>query len=203
MSNILTAKIKIKGNRPLFWHHFGRDAIPLEKQERTGVAGNDPEEWKRTVLHTKDGQLYVKGNYAFSCLVGGARFTKKGRGSIQSLVAATLQIQEERILIDRYIPGFDSSNGGLPNELPEDSDLPVYLDVRSVRNPGTKGRNIRYRVVASPGWTANFTIEWDSTIVSRSEMEAVAIDAGKLVGIGNGRAIGMGRFVVEGFEIEG
>jgi len=39
MSNILQAKVRIKGTRPLFWHKFGPDALPLEKQERTGVAG--------------------------------------------------------------------------------------------------------------------------------------------------------------------
>lgn len=44
MGNILNATVSIKGIRPLLWHAFGPDAIPLEKREKTGVAGNDPEE---------------------------------------------------------------------------------------------------------------------------------------------------------------
>jgi len=42
---------------------------------------------------------------------------------------------------------------------------------------------------------------WDKTVISRAEMEAVTLDAGKLVGIGNGRSIGMGRFEVEKFAV--
>ena len=142
--NILTAKVTIKGVRPIFWHRFGPDALPLEKQEKTGVAGNDPEEWKKTVTATSDGQLYVDPSYIFGCLRDGAKYTKKGRGSIQTLVVATLQVTDNLILFDRYLPD------GL-NSLKDDPTQPVYLDIRGVRNPSTKGRNVRYRVAASPG----------------------------------------------------
>jgi CRISPR/Cas system endoribonuclease Cas6 (RAMP superfamily) len=73
--------------------------------------------------------------------------------------------------------------------------------VRGVRNPSTKARNVRYRVAASKGWTCTFHLLWDKTIVSRAEMETVLIDSGKLVGIGNGRGIGMGRFEVAEFTV--
>jgi hypothetical protein len=113
------------------------------------------------------------------------------RGSIQSAVAATLQVADDRVLVDRY----------LPDPLPTDIEAPVYLDIRSVKNPATKGRNVRYRVAASPGWALTFHILWDKTIVSRGEMESVVIDAGRLVGIGDGRAIGFGRFTVNSFDV--
>ena len=198
MSNILTAKLTVEGIRPIMWHKFGPESLPLEKQEKTGVAGNDPIEWQRTVLFTNEGQLYIRNDYVFGAFRDAARYTKKGRGSIQRLVAATLQVIPDRVLLDRFIPGF---NGGLPDEMPTDPELPVYLDIRGVRNPSTKGRNVRYRVTASPGWRCEFTLMWDATVVSRGEMEAVAIDAGTLVGFGDGRSIGMGRFKIESFEI--
>jgi len=204
MGNILTAKVKIKGTRPLFWHHFGEDALPLEKQERTGVAGNDPVEWRKTVLATKDGQLYVEGSYLFSSMKEGARYTKKGRGSIQTSLVATLQVIDDRVLINRFFPGFPNGHAFdvlQVDEPPRDPDELVYLDVRGVRNPATKARNVRYRVAASTGWLAEFSILWDRTIVSRGEIEAVSIDAGRLAGIGSGRAIGLGRFSVEAFEV--
>jgi len=147
-NNILTATVTITGDRPLMWHRFGPESIPLEKQEKTGVAGNDPEEWKRTYLANKDGQLYLRGDYLFGCIRDGAKYTKKGRGSIQSMVTATLQVTTDRVLVDRYIPGW---NDGPPAELTTDPDEPVYLDVRSVKNPATKGRNVRYRVTARAG----------------------------------------------------
>lgn len=198
--NIVKATIKIKGIRPLFWNVFGPDSIPLEKQERTGVAGNDPEEWKRTVVYTKEGQLYLPGSYAFGTLRDGSKYTKKGKGSIQTVLTSTLQVLDDRILIDRYIPNYNGN--GLPDTLPTDPDEPVYLDIRSTVNPSTRARNVRYRVVASPGWHAVFHAQWDKTIVSRGEMEAVCIDAGQFCGVGNARKIGMGRFEVEAFEID-
>ena len=199
MGNILTATVKIRGTRPMLWHRFGPDAIPLEKQERTGVAGNDPEEWRKTVLYTKAGQLYIEPTYVFGCLREAAKYTKKGRGSIQKLVQATLQVVDDRVLIDRFIPGVE--DGKLPDELPTDPDEPVYLDIRSVRNPNSRGRNVRYRVAANHGWATEFTIQWDATIVARDQMEAVTIDGGNLVGLADGRAIGFGRFEVEEFTI--
>jgi len=192
MANILTARVTIVGTRPLLWHVFGPDAIPLTKQERTGVAGNDPEEWHTTYSMTPQRQLYLDPSYIFGTLRDGARHTKSGRGSIQSNVTATLQVVDDMVLVDRWMPDGDP----LP-----DKTLPVYLDVRSVRNPATKGRNVRYRVAASSGWCATFTLEWDKTIVNRQQMEAVAIDAGRLAGVGDGRSMGMGRFAVDAFDV--
>ena len=191
MSNIIRATVTIKGTRPILWHHFGPDAIPLEKQERSGVAGNDPEEWRKTVLMTKDRQLYVEPTYIFGMCRDAAKYTKKGRGSIQTAVAATLQVAEERVLVDRFVP---------EEPIPTDPEEPVYLDVRSVKNPATKGRNVRYRVAASSGWATTFTLIFDRTVVSRAEMEAVLRDAGTLVGLADGRTVGFGRFTVESFE---
>jgi hypothetical protein len=192
MSNIINASVSICGLRPLLWHHFGPDALPLTPGERTGVAGNDPEEWNKTVLMTRDRQLYIEPSYVFGMLRDAARYTKKGRGSIQVALCATLQVTDARILVDRYVPEFP---------IPTDPELPVYMDVRSVRNPSTKGRNIRYRIAASPGWSLTFHILWDKTIVSRSEMQAVLHDAGQLVGLCDGRSIGFGRFTVDSIEI--
>lgn len=191
MGNILTATITIKGMRPLLWHAFGPDAIPLEKRERTGVAGNDPEEWHKTVLALSNGQLYLHPSYVFGAIRDGAKYTSRKRGTIQPFVSATLQIADDVVLVDRY----------MTDPLPTDPTAPVYLDIRSVRNPTTKARNVRYRVAASSGWLLNVNIFWDKTIVSRGEMEAAITDAGRFVGLGDGRTIGYGRFSVEQFTV--
>ena len=203
-NNILRAKVSIVGTRVLLIHKFGPEALPLEKQEMSGVPGNNPDEWRKTMMLTKDGQLYVDPSYMFSSIRDGAKYTKRGRGTIQSNVAATLQVADDRVLIDRWIPGFP--NGSICDpasmEMPptDDSEL-VYLDVRGIRNPSTKSRNVRYRLACSKGWRCSFTIEWDRTIVDRNQMQAVLIDAGKLSGIGDGRSIGYGRYMVAAFEI--
>ena len=195
-NNILTANVAIKGQRPLMWHAFGPDAIPLEKQERTGVAGNDPEEWRKTVLALPSGQLYLQPSYIFGAISEGAKYTSRKRGTIQPFVQATLQINDDVVLLDRFLP-----DPTLQSPPPADPMQPVYLDVRSVKNPATKARNVRYRVTAASGWALTFNIFWDKTIVSRGEMEAAITDAGRFCGLGDGRKIGFGRFSVEQFTV--
>ncbi len=189
-----TAKCKIRGIRPLLINCFSNDTISLERKARTGVAGNDPEEWKKSYTATKDGQLYVEPSYIFGCLRAASFHTKSGRGSIQAKFSATLQVLTEKILFNRYIPKL--------NEFLECSqEDPVYLDVRSVKNPGTKGRNVRYRVAMSTGWETEFEIQWDNTIISSGQVEQVLLDAGSLIGLADGRSIGFGRFEVVSLEV--
>lgn len=188
--NIVRARVTIRGARDFLQHAFGPESIPLEKGERTGVAGNDPLEWKKTCLVTKEGQLYIRGSYIFGCIRDGAKHTKKGKGSIQAVVAATLQIEESIVLIDRFLP---------KGEPTTDPTEPVYIHVCGVRNPSTKARNVRYRLACSPGWTCSFTILWDKTLVARDVMRAILNDASILVGLGDGRSVGNGRFEITSF----
>ncbi len=190
-NNIAIAEVRIIGIRPILWHRFGSDTLSLEKREKTGVAGNNPEEWKKTVLKTQNNQLYIEPSYIFACLREGAKYTKRGRGSLQSVVSATLQVLDDKILVDRFLPDSITTN----------IEEPVYLDIRGVKNPVTKSRNIRYRVCSSSGWKAIFHIAWDKSIISKFEMNSIAIDAGMLSGVGDGRSIGFGRFKVEEFLV--
>ena len=193
MANIVMARVSIQGTRALLQHRFGPEALPLEKAERTGVAGNDPAEWRKTCMVTPTGQLYVERTYIFGMLRDAARHTKKGKGSIMPLVAATLQVEEGEVLLDRWLP-----KDGDPTT---DRTQPVYIDVTGVRNPSTKARNVRYRLAASPGWKTTFTILWDKTVVAREQMRAVVTDAGMLIGLADGRSVGYGRFTVQSFEM--
>lgn len=194
--SISTAIVKIQGNKPLLWNHFGPEVIPLTTREKTGEAGNDPSEWRRTVLKTPKGQLYLEPSYIFGTIRDGAKHTTRKRGTLQPFVAATLQISDERILVDRFIPPKIES-------LEQAKDQPVYLDVQSVKNPATGARKVRYRVAASSGWKAEFTISWDNTMVSEHEMETAVGDAGRFAGLGDGRRIGYGRFEVLEFKVNG
>ncbi|MGP1906795.1 hypothetical protein ACTSEZ_01400 [Metabacillus sp. JX24] len=184
------AKVKIKGSKPLLIHMFTTETLSLERRERTGVAGNDPEEWKRTYTVNEEGQLYVHPSYVFGSMREASKYTKSGRGSIQPKLSATLQLLSSRIYFNRF----------MPEEITRNENEPVYLDVRSVRNPSTKGRNVRYRVALSTGWESEFEIIWDNTLVATHQIEAVLYDAGMLVGLADARSIGYGRFEVKSIE---
>jgi hypothetical protein len=199
LGNLLTAKVQIEGTRTLIWNHFGVDAIPLEKQEREGTPGNNPEEWRKTVLTTADGQLYLLNSYIFRCIRDASPFIKRGK-AYQTAVAATLQVVEDTLLLpDLYLP-----QKPMPIEQGQSSDKApsVYLLVAGVKKPATGKRNIRYRIAAKPGWQCEFTLLWDKTVISRDEMKALCLSAGQMVGIGDGRAIGFGRFVVREFKVQ-
>src|ERR1044071_865881 len=104
MSALIRARVVIRGTRPLLQNQFTQDSIPLKKREKTGVAGHDPEEWKRSAMIAENGQLYVRAESVWSMLVGGAVFTKKGGGSIQPIVRATLLVLDDRVMLDRKMP---------------------------------------------------------------------------------------------------
>lgn len=201
-SNLTIVTVTIRGTRPLWQHQFGPDALPLTPREKTGVAGNDPDEWRRTCMIDRNGRPYLHSTYLFAVVRGGGRYIKKGRSNIMTSIAATLQIMEDPIFIhNRFWPGYETINKRDFNPKtavapPQDPTQPLYLDVRGVRNPSTKARNIRYRIALAPGWETTFTIQFDRSIVSRTQMHSAIIQAGELVGIGNGRTIGMGRFEV-------
>ena len=190
---IAYAEVSIRGTRPLLWHRFGIEALSPDRKTKRGVAGNNPEEWRKTILQTSTGQLYLEPSYIFGCLRDGAKHTPVGRSSLQPKIVSTLRIRDNQILIDRWVP-----KGGPPLQ---QEDKPVYIDVRGVRNPTTKGRNIRYRLAASIGWKARFGILWDDTIIAVEQMKAVINDAGPLQGLGDGRRIGFGRFELESFDL--
>lgn len=199
IGNVITARVSIQGTRALLWHHFGIDSIPLEKQERTGVSGNDPEEWRKTVLMDSNRQLYLLKSYLFRCIRDSAPYIKRGK-AFQTAVAATLQIVEDIILLpDRYVP--QKPVQVEERQIFEDTP-PTFVLVAGVKNPSTNRRNIRYRVATSPGWFCSFTMMWDKTVISRGEMEALCLTAGQLVGVGDGRSIGYGRFLVKEFEVQ-
>lgn len=207
MSNILAAKVSIKGTRLHIQHRFTPDAIPLEKQERTGAAGNDPEEWKRTCIITKQREMYVLPQMIFAMYAGkdgAGRHVKKGKGSAIKDFASTLQILEDVVPLTRSgdpIPLPDCPEQVLDGAPYADMPDNGFILVSAVVNPSSKARNVRYRVTAKPGWECSFTALFDKTVISRQQFESATIAASKLVGLSNGRNIGHGRFRVEKLEI--
>jgi hypothetical protein len=194
MSNFTTVKVHIKGTRPILFHAFREEVLSETKKVRGGSQGNDPTEWKSTVQMDEKRQLFVTHLNFFAMIKNAAKHTKIGRGTIKDKVGATIQIPPENYyLIDRFVPKDDM--------LDRDESKPVYLHVCSVKNPATKGRNLRYRVAASPGWEIKFTLTWDERIVSKETLKGVIEDAGILEGFMDGRNIGYGRFDLIDFEI--
>ena len=190
--------VKVKGKRPLLFHAFKVEAISNTSKVKSGSAGNDPEEWKNSVLEM-NGQLFLPSSYWQSCMKAACAYTKAGRGSIQKSFIGCTGILTEQSLIDRHLPkGWEKLD---IKDAPKDASLPVYIDIRGVTNPNSKGKNIRYRVACSPGWTTEYSFYFDDKILSQSQIRKVIEDAGKMVGVGSARTLGYGRFSVEDCQI--
>ena len=187
------ARIKIKGKTALLFHKFSIDVLTNKSKQKSGSTGNDPEEWKTTIFN--DGKkLYMPGAYFFSTFLAGASYVKLGRGTIAKKLAGCMTVVTEKSYLNRELPD-DPENIETEN-MPLDSSQPVYLDVRGVKNPATKGRNVRYRVALSPGWECSVEIEFDDTVISKDDIKRCVENAGKFSGIADGRTIGHGRFEV-------
>lgn len=188
---LIQAEVEITGVKAILFNNFHNDSIPLVKQEKNGVAGNNPDEWKKTFLITPERQLYLKPDYIFSCLRAGAKHTKNGRGSMEPILSASLQVLTEKILLNRFVPNYEN--------ITTDDSNDVYIDVRPVTRRGVK--NIRYRLASATGWKTNFKILWENTLINRQQMQAICIDAGAFAGLGDGRKIGFGRFEITRFQV--
>jgi hypothetical protein len=184
--------ISIEGVKQILFNTFPIDTLSSSKS-KSGTTGNDEESWKKTVLMTSDRNLYVYNTYLVGSIVGGGKHIKVGKGNLSKKVGATLEVLDDQVLlIDRFVP--------LDSELLRKPDELVYLDVRSVVNPMTKGRNLRYRIGAKEGWKMNATLSWDDRAVSKEDMKACIENAGLFEGIGDGRKIGFGRFKLLSFS---
>ena len=188
-----SATVEIKGKKPFLFHTFPVEALS-EKKTKSGTTGNDSEEWKNTVLMDADRKLYAYDTYLLRSISEGGKEIKVGKGNLSKKVAASLEVSavhNGKVFFEDRV---------CPEEPSRLDSLDVYLDIRAVVNPMTKGRNLRYRIALKPGWVLKFTIEWDDSIVSKDQMRVCVENAGLYSGIGDGRKIGFGRFDVISFE---
>jgi hypothetical protein len=189
----LSANVSIEGTGILLLHAFKKEILS-EKSAKGGTTGNYPDEWKNGVLMNENREIYLPNTYFLAPFKEGAKYIKVGKGNLSKKLTSTLTITPQKIFLD-----------GL--KVPPDKDLlelesePVYLDVRAVVNPMTKGRNLRYRIACKKGWSCSFIIEWDDYVISKENMKVVAENAGLFSGTGDGRSIGAGRFEIKKFEV--
>jgi hypothetical protein len=188
-----TAHLKIKGTKPFLFHKFNLEALTNSQKPKEGTTGNNFNEWKSSFFY-EGTKLYMPTAYMFAALKNGSVNTKVGRGTIQKTFISAVTLIGEKIYFNREMfPGWMDMD---PENTPLDSSLPVYVDVRMVSNPNTKGKNVRYRLTLSEGWECDFHFEFDDSLISSSQVKKIVEDTGKLQGIGDARTLGYGRFHV-------
>lgn len=187
------AKVKITGTKPLLINTFPLETLD-EGKSKSGTTGKDESLWKKTVLVTPERELYVFASYLIGSMVKGAKNIKVGKGSLSNKVGSTLECSPDILTLNGLKLPPD-------NEITKNTNDAVYIDVRSVVNPMTKGRNIRYRVACKAGWSLSALISWDDAQASVEQMKQSLYNAGMYEGIGDGRKIGFGRFKIDSFQV--
>lgn len=190
-------KILIRGTKPIMFHRFNLENLTDQTKPKVGSAGNNPEEWKKSFYHV-DGKLFFPSDCVFSTLKNGAVYTKAGRGTLKNTWVAAIEIKENQVFLDREM--FENWENLSIDEVPKGPLDPVYVDVRMVANPNTKGRNVRYRVACAPGWQMQFTLMADLSLLSMQQIEKIVNDTGKMQGFGEARTLGYGRYEVLEFN---
>ena len=196
----MATDVVIRMTRPYVFHRISDQTFDGKPKEKRGSAGNDPDEWRGT-FYAEDDKLFIPRKQIFSTIRAGARHVKAGRGSIMYAVASTLQVAPAKLFIGPKLPPW-ALNGDKPIRVndPDDTEADVFVWQDTVKNPATKGTNMRHRLTIAPGFTLSFELIYDPTIVGHTQMESALMRAGQLEGIGDGRRIGMGRFEVVSFE---
>lgn len=190
----MKAEVKIRGVKPILFHRFNIESLQEMSKPKSGTSGNNPDEWRNSFFHD-GGNIYIPSSYLISSLKNGSVHTKVGRGTIQKTWMSAVQIVEDKISLGRKMPENWEETETL--DFPTDPTLPVFLDIRMVANPNTKGRNVRYRIGCGAGWIMEFVLDIDQSLVSKQQVKKVIEDTGKLQGIADGRTLGFGRFTLE------
>ena len=189
-----TIEFKINGISAFLYNRFNVETLSNKSKTKSGSAGNDPEEWKAKIW-AEGKKLFLPGYYIFSSLSEGGGYVKEGRGSIKKKLMGCLLIKQDKFFLNYELP--KPVEELETDEISRDASQKIYLDIRGVKNPMTKGKNVRYRLGLCPGWSTNITAEWDDTILSKDAIRQAIESAGKFVGVGDCRLLGCGRFSCE------
>lgn len=180
--------VKIRGLSPLLMNRLNPEDLKSSGPEQRGKKYDSEEEARKAAYITKvDGeeQLYIPNRWLYSMLVkAGARYREKGkRASLSSLLAGTIRIEPEEILLGQ-------------------SDYEI--DERPVRIGTAKVLAWRPKIKE---WAVEFDIIYNKTWISANtaaKLETILADGAVRLGIGDFRPQHkgwFGTFAVEDFEI--
>ena len=181
-------KVCIEGISPLLMHgsqNVGMDGDTGKKKGGNALLG-DKNEWKKTIYFDENIGVYVPAINIEASLIEGAKQYKIGRGSATKYVKSGVFITDNELQL--------KVDGNTIKSLDE-----VEVDQRTVKNPSTKGRNMRYRAIFKM-WSTEFTIMVSSDdYISEDLLKNIIDYSGMYVGVCDFRPR-FGRFKVTKFE---
>lgn len=172
-------EIKIKSKCSML--HHGAQAVGMEKTIGRKKGGEallgDSDEWKKTIYFKEGIGVYLPAVSFEACLVNAAKQFK-----ITGRQTATKFVQSGLFCMDEFLPFI--VNGKPISEL---DDPRIQIDKRTVKNPSTKGRNVRYRAKFD-SWESCFRVIVNSDDYLKKDMLTEIINyGGSFIGVGDYR----------------
>jgi len=178
-------KVQIKSIGPMLHHSSYNIGMDTTRKKKGGNAIlGDTEEWKKTIYFDESFGVYLPSISLEASFIEAAKQFKMGRGTYSKYFKSGVFINE--IMLPFYVEG---------SEIKTLEDKRIIIDRRTVKNPATKGRNMRYRAMFKE-WESEFdvTIAADDYI-DKEILQDVMNYAGKFIGVGDYRPR-FGRFTV-------
>jgi len=168
-------KVKIKGTTPLLMNKWN--------QELAEARTDRPEFAEKRLYKNDKGEIVVPAEWIERAIMKVAKdFKVEGQRKITYalLLPGNVIIRPEFIKIE-------------PQKW--------VIDARTVVIPSTGGRVMRYRPKFE-NWSLEFSIDVIDERIKPETLQKILVDAGRRVGIGDGRSIGFGRFMIEKYEVQ-
>jgi hypothetical protein len=195
--NLEAIKMRWSGLRPLVMSNV-RGVDPLDplviqlgqytKKRSKDLTPSDREkvsriEWELSAYHDTEVGFYMPSQNIERCLRDGGAKARVGK-----------KIEAGAFLSEVIVP---LKNQGRYKELDKAYEQAEYKLRTAVRLPPKTGaRLMKTRACIPTGWTLEFTVEFDNSVIDSKELLEAAVQAGALVGLGNWRPK-FGRFTVE------
>jgi len=185
-------QIRLEGTSPLLMHNaqltdpdnkFAREIAKIAgKRAKTEADRRELADWEWMGGVYTDGQQVIMPSANIArCFARGGTPLKLGKAIERGLVMLNFQVPLD----------YDG-----PREVAKLHKDPKYRCLLSVGSQGTRkaGRVIRCRPMFEQGWALEFPVFLEETVLDLEAFERVVSLAGRVEGLGDGRAIGYGRF---------
>jgi len=161
--------------------HHGAQAVGMQEKDTTtrkptgnALLGN-PEEWKQTIyFDEKDGVYLPATCFEASCKNASKQFKVTGR------TTATKFVESGMFCVDDHLQFLVD---GKPIKTLDDER--IVVDKRTVKNPSTKGRNVRYRAKFDKWFSKFRVIVTADDYISKDLLKQIIEYAGAYVGVGD------------------
>lgn len=174
--------VTIEGVSPIMFHRWSCEAVEAKSNAAKGSKAKKEDDWESYLYRDAAGNIAIPGEYLRQAIIAAAAYRQDPRSprkSAKDLYKAAI------------ISLTDLASTGARE--------PDYLDRRRVCV--MRAAVTRVRPALNVGWSAAFIFQVQlPEYISPQTLNAVIVDAGRLVGVGDFRP-SYGRFVVTGFTL--